>query len=55
MLVRTLVYRQGKPIVLDNFYYLKPLQDVSTTATYAPYLEYCLEYEMCTALLTQTP
>jgi hypothetical protein len=53
MLVRTLVYRQGQPIVIDNFYYLNPLLDVSTTATYAPYLEYCLELEICTPLLTQ--
>jgi hypothetical protein len=54
MLVRTLVYRQGKPIVIDNFYYLNPITNVSPTATYAPYLEYCLELEMCTTLLTQT-
>lgn len=54
MLVRSLVYKQGAPTVVNNFYYLKPLQDVSTTATYAPHLEYCLELEMCTTLLTQT-
>jgi hypothetical protein len=54
MLVRTLVYRQGKPIVVDNFYYLKPLQNVSTTAAYAPYLEYCIELEVCNPLLSQT-
>jgi hypothetical protein len=55
LLIRALVYRQGKPIVVDNFYYLNHLTNVSTTATYAPYLEYCLELEMCTSLLTQTP
>lgn len=53
MLARSIIVKQWSPISIDNFYYLTPLQNVSTTATYAPYLEYCLESQICNSLLSQ--
>jgi len=53
MVVRSMVAKQGFPVVLNNFYYLNTLQNVSTNATYAPYLEYCLESQICNSLLSQ--
>ena len=53
MLTRSLLAKEGSPVALDSFYYIKPLQNVSTTSTFAPYLEYCLRYEMCDTLLDE--
>ncbi len=56
MLARILLIQHGlTQASIDNFYYLTNLKNASTTASYSPYLEYCLEYEMCTTLLSQTP
>ena len=58
MLSRILLMQQGiSQVPIDNFYYLTTLKNVnlSTIASYTPYLEYCLEHEMCTTLLSQTP
>jgi hypothetical protein len=55
IIARTLLLKQwATQSFIDSFYYLKPLLNVSTTTAYAPYLEYCLEFEMCATLLTQT-
>lgn len=56
MLARMLLIQAGiRQRSLDHFYYLTHLKNAPTTATYSPYLEYCLEHEMCTTLLSQTP
>lgn len=53
MVVRSLIAKQGTSIVIDNFYYLKPLINVPTNTSYAPHLEYCLESQVCNPLLAQ--
>jgi hypothetical protein len=55
IIARTLLLKQWvNQSFIDSFYYLKPLLNVSTTTTYAPYLEYCLKFEICSTLLSQT-
>lgn len=55
MLSRILLLQQNRTFApIDNFYYLTNIKNVSLSASFAPYLEFCLEYKMCNSLLSQT-
>jgi len=53
MIIKSLIAKQKSPISIDNFYYLTNLKNVSTGSFYAPYLEYCLDSQVCNSLLSQ--
>lgn len=53
ILIKTVLSQKNTPLELSNFYYLNNLQNVSTDSTYAPYLEYCLDTQVCNSLLSQ--
>ena len=53
MVIKGLLSKENSPLQLSNFYYLNNLQNVSTNSAYAPYLEYCLDSQVCTSLLSQ--
>ncbi len=53
MLIKAIMSKQNTPLQLSNFYYLNNLPNVSTDSTYAPYLEYCLDTQVCNSLLSQ--
>jgi len=53
MVIKGLLAKENSPLQLSNFYYLNNLKNVSTNSAYAPYLEYCLDSQVCTPLLSQ--
>lgn len=57
IIVRTLMRQSNSKPTIKNFYYLNNLlNDTSFNtwiSTYAPYLEFCLESQVCNTLLTQ--
>lgn len=57
MIVRALMRQSDSKPSIDNFYYITHLlydTNSSYNATYSPYLEFCLESQICNSLLSQT-
>lgn len=57
MIVRALMNQSDSKPTIKNFYYLTPLlndTNTNTYTTYSPYLEFCLESQICNSLLSQT-
>ncbi len=54
MIARALMRQSDSQPTISNFYYLTNLLNVSYNSTYSPYLEFCLQSQMCNSLLSQT-
>ena len=54
MIVRALMRQSGSKPTISNLYHITKLLNASYTSTYSPYLEFCLESEVCDLLLSQT-
>jgi len=54
MIARALMRQSDSQASINNFYYLTNLLNVSYNSTYSPYLEFCLESQICNSLLSQT-
>ena len=57
MIARALMRQSGSKPTISNFYYITNLlydSNSSYNATYSPYLEFCLESQICNSLLSQT-
>ena len=54
MIVRALMRQSDSQPTIDNFYYLTNLLNASYNTPYSPYLEFCLESQICNPLLSQT-
>ena len=52
MIARALMRQSGSTPSISNFYHITNLLDASYTSTYSPYLEFCLESEVCNSLLS---
>ena len=46
MIANSRLAKEQKALVINNFYHLNTLTDVTYFATYAPHLEYLLEHEI---------
>ena len=55
MIVRALMRQSDSQPTINNFYYLTNLLNVSYNSTYSPYLEFCLQSQICNPLLSATP
>lgn len=53
MIVKSMLAKENTSLSLQNFYYLTNLKNVSTDSPYAPYLEYCIDAQICNSLLSQ--
>jgi len=53
MIVRALMRQSDSKPTIDNFYYLTNLLNDTRNSTYSPYLEFCLESQVCNSLLSQ--
>ena len=54
MIARALMRQSDSKPTINNFYYLTNLLNASYTSPYSPYLEFCLESQVCNPLLSQT-
>ena len=54
MIARALMRQSDSQPTISNFYYLTNLLNASYNSTYSPYLEFCLESQICNSLLSQT-
>jgi len=54
MIANSLLAKERKALVINDFYHLNTINDVTYFATYAPHLEYLLEHEIGTSLLNTT-
>ena len=55
MIARALMRQSDSQPTISNFYYLTNLLNVSFNSTYSPYLEFCLQSQICNSLLSATP
>lgn len=55
MIARALMRQSDSQPTINNFYYLTNLLNVSYNSTYSPYLEFCLQSQICNSLLSATP
>ena len=55
MIARALMRQSDSQPTISNFYYLTNLLNVSYNSTYSPYLEFCLQSQICNSLLSATP
>lgn len=55
MIARALMRQSDSQPTINNFYYLTNLLNVSFNSTYSPYLEFCLQSQICNSLLSATP
>ena len=55
MIARALMRQSDSQPTISNFYYLTNLLNVSYNSTYSPYLEFCLQSQVCNSLLSATP
>lgn len=55
MIARALMRQSGSQATISNFYYLTNLLNASYTSPHSPYLEFCLESQVCNPLLSQAP
>ncbi len=55
MIARALMRQSDSQPTISNFYYLTNLLNVSSNSTYSPYLEFCLQSQICNSLLSATP
>ena len=55
MIARALMRQSDSQPTISNFYYLTNLLNVSYNSTYSPYLEFCLQSQICNPLLSATP
>jgi len=53
MIVRALMRQSDSQPTINNFYYLTNLLNDTRNSTYSPYLEFCLESQICNSLLSQ--
>ena len=54
MIARALMRQSDSQPTISNFYYLTNLLNASYNSPYSPYLEFCLESQVCNPLLSQT-
>ena len=54
MIARALMRQSDSKPTINNFYYLTNLLNASYNSTYSPYLEFCLESQVCNSLLSTT-
>lgn len=54
MIANSMLVQQRKALVINNFYHLNRIADVTYFAAYAPHLEYLLDHEIWTSLLHST-
>ena len=54
MIARVLMRQSDSQPTISNFYYLTNLLNASYNSPYSPYLEFCLESQVCNSLLSQT-
>ena len=54
MIARALMRQSDSQPAINNFYYLTNLLNVSYNSTYSPYLEFCLQSQICNPLLSAT-
>jgi hypothetical protein len=54
MIARALMKQSDSKPTISNFYYLTNLLNVSYNSTYSPYLEFCLQSQICNSLLSPT-
>ena len=54
MIARALMRQSDSQPTIDNFYYLTNLLNASYNSPYSPYLEFCLQSQICNPLLSQT-
>jgi hypothetical protein len=54
MIARALMRQSDSQPTINNFYYLTNLLNVSYNSTYSPYLEFCLQSQICNPLLSAT-
>jgi hypothetical protein len=54
MIANSLLAKERKALVINEFYHLNTINDVTYFATYAPHLEFLLDHEIGNSLLNNT-